>query len=606
MDDLYLTLCPYYQDEQSIRLSLFNGNSRNSINQNAYVFSNLSYSAKIENIDISLYKSISFYVNGNAIDTDIDSNGTVRFKDVAYKERIFMDCFGYVQLAFCFIDKNNDEKIYFSDYILILVRKGTQNDSIKRMVNYVYDNQESFLFNHKQQSNDSADLKESDHKTLDSQIRLLWEIASGYEESFSYFKTNARFKTVEKNNIDRFEKLQRVTLDTILFIAQHPEELKKINCKTGIKYNNQHFVPDRTLIQNNESSFDIYENRIVVGFLKTIVKTVDELIGKIQKLISQVPTEVEIIEGYISSSYYIYARTQQILTVNLKELKTLSDRFMILYHSYQKVLNVVDNDIIEIPRPTAILLNVFRYRYLYDMVCKWFKFGIYDLEKERFMLSFMRISTLYECYVLTKFYKYFKKYNFKTVEIERFVYVTSGNYYQNADCNNTFRFINDKQIVTLYYQPVVYLNPGRAVNGIDLFRNTSLSISDDTGIRKGKYYTPDYIIKIEQEGRARYIVMDAKFSSKETVLKCQLPSLVFKYLFSLTPLHPDRDKIIGMNIVNGQSDGEPDGLYNVYDQGYLSDTIEPFVKIMTMTEQAVDNESEHAAILKQCFEAFLV
>lgn len=606
MIDLCLSLYPYFQAEQLIHLTPFSGNRDKSIQQNAYVFSNLSYSAKIESVDISLYKSINFYINGNIVDIDIDSEGSIRFNDSVHKERIFMDCFGYVQLAVCLIDNDDNEQTYFSDYISILVKKGTQNDSIKRMTNYIFDNQESFLFSHKQRSNDFSDLKESNYKTLESQIGLLWDIALNYEDSFSYFKSNARFKMVEKNNIDRFEKLQRITSETISFIAQHPEELKKVNHNTGIKYGGNYYVPNRTLIQSNESSYDIYENKVLVGFLKTMVFTVEGLIKKIQELIDQVPTEDEVVEGYIASSFYIYARTKQMLTVNIQELKYINARFIILYHSYQKVLHVTDMDVTETPKPTAILLNVVRYRHLYDMICKWFEYGIYDLEKERFMLSFMRVSTLYECYVLTKLYKYLKGYKFKSIEAERFVYTAPGNYYQNSDCNNTFRFINEKYTITLYYQPVVYLNPGRAANGINLFRNTSVSISDENGIRKGKYYVPDYILKIERGNDAKYVIMDAKFSSKDTVLKCQLPSLVFKYLFSITPLHPSHDKIIGLAVINGQSNDESGLLYNVYDQGYLSDEIMPFVKIITMTEQAVDNESEHAAILKQCFEAFLV
>ena len=100
---------------------------------------------------------------------------------------------------------------------------------------------------------------------------------------------------------------------------------------------------------------------------------------------------------------------------------------------------------------------------------------------------------------------------------------------ENKYCKNYFVFQKGESVVTLYYQPVVYNNDKRSVANIGLYRNTSISFpkSLDDDLITGKYYTPDFIIKIESANGngAKYIIADAKFSTLDNVKKRQVAAL---------------------------------------------------------------------------------
>ena len=66
---------------------------------------------------------------------------------------------------------------------------------------------------------------------------------------------------------------------------------------------------------------------------------------------------------------------------------------------YNSIMSVDALDVQHIPKPTAIFMSVPQYNKLFVAITQWFSFGIYSFEKESYMLSFIKISALYESYV---------------------------------------------------------------------------------------------------------------------------------------------------------------------------------------------------------------
>ena len=82
-------------------------------------------------------------------------------------------------------------------------------------------------------------------------------------------------------------------------------------------------------------------------------------------------------------------------------------------------------------------------RVLWDKpkVCLYIKFriGIYNFSKEHFMLSFIKISALYESYLLAKFLCYFRDRGYSLESSRRCVYPVSKRWkYKNTSVRNTF------------------------------------------------------------------------------------------------------------------------------------------------------------------------
>ena len=152
------------------------------------------------------------------------------------------------------------------------------------------------------------------------------------------------------------------------------------------------------------------------------------------------------------------------------QLEKLSEKFTYLWGMYSDILRIPLDQHIVPPRPTAIFLSVPQYNRIFVRIHQWFSFGIYNFSKEHFMLSFIKISALYESYLLAKFLCYFRDRGYSLESSRRCVYPVSKRWkYKNTSVRNTFVLKNSQKRITLYYQPVIFDTDQRSVNGIGLY-----------------------------------------------------------------------------------------------------------------------------------------
>lgn len=590
MDRCSLTLIPYGKPRISVQLiSVENQQSHNecvteqSDLQNS-IYSDLSYEFQIENIDCSQIDNVCIFIN-DCYESCSYSNGKIRFPGQGRSDRrIFIDCYGFVEITLSIKLKDGNEVNLRSEYLSVLVKKGQLNDSVKAMAQYVYANQEDLLLNGKPKPRDIASLKDQGYKSLMAQVILVEQLLSVYEQNYGYFRANSRFRIDKVNSVDHIEKLQYVSLATMQYIVQHPEELCQVNSNVGVKINNKVYHPNKTLITEDVRLHDIYENRVVVGFIRTLISGVDTLVENTKNLISKIPSEDAGTGEYVHSSLFIFSHTAKMLRECLARLLAVKKKLSLLWHSYNSILNVKTMEVCHIPRPTAIFMAVPQYNRIFVAISQWFTYGIYNLEKENFMLSFIKISDLYESYVLIKLIKHFRKHGYTLENTKKCCYPLLPRWkYKNTECQNTFVFSDIQRRVTLYYQPVIYDSDSREVNGLGLYRNNTISLTyDDSDECRRRYYVPDYVIKVENDGSERYLILDAKFSSLSTVRNNYVSDLSFKYLFSISTVLGNKPAD-GLCIIYGQCfDG--DHLKSVYNRQISVGAISPFAETLPFME----------------------
>ena len=606
MQDILLLLMPENKEQQEFVLMphRLESSIMDAVhNQSGYVFCDCNYTAQLINVQNMEINNINFFVNGEAINIDYSkADGMIHFNHIPFGAKIFMECYGFVQLT---IELNCDNRnlVLETDYIQVLVRKGQQNDSVQKMVEYVYKQDELLLYGKHMQPKEVVGLQENAKQTTETKILLLKRISAIFENNYPYFKTNSRFKIVTEEKIENFEKLQYVSNKTIQHIIQNPSELQRIYNYSGIKIGNYRYQPNKTLITNNTKSFDIYENRIIISFLYTLNQQLDKLENEIYKIILSFPKRPLETDEYITSSYFIYYNNIKALKNTLNDVRDLHNKFAELYCAYALVLPVKPATLYGLPKLTLIFRSISQYKQLYDCITLWFSMGAFSLQEEKYMLTFLKISSLYEAYILAKIIDFFQKNGYELEVREQKKYPPTGKkwLYENTICNNYFRFKNDTSIISLYYQPVIYNSDKRAISGIALYRNTSISFPNADG-KSGSnyYYTPDYIIKYEnsEQNGSRYLIADAKFSTTATVKFYQIAELVYKYLFSLSTFESE-DSIIELCIFNGQSDKRPDRITNIYDFIHNPQSIMPRVEIVTLTENNENSESQHEQLFRQ-------
>lgn len=575
-----------------------------------YVFNNFNYSGQLQSDTPQTVSDFQLYINGSIVETEYQQQtGRFSIKDATYGAKPFVECYGYIQLTVSF---RVDEDTYSLDtkYISVMVRKGLQNESVSRMTDYVYRNNEELLFSGVQLPKNASGLKDSERKTIESRIFLLHEIAQIFESNYAFFKVNSRFTTVQSERIDRFEKLQYVSTKTMQFISQHPDELQRINSSVGVRVGKYNYQPGRTLITNNIQTYDIYENKEILGFLDSLLTEIGGMQKELEGLISSIPEKPIESGDYVASPFFIFASTIATLNTILVDLSKLKSKYSALLSAYTSIYQIKGNRVIKPSRPTAVFMSIPQYRQAYDCMTAWFKMGVVRLDEERYMLSFLKISSLYEVYVLLKLVNYLKENGYSLTSTNRIQYqFSSRTFYENTKCNNLYIFESEggNSKVSVYYQPVIYNADRSERTGIGLYRNTSIAFPNLSGEeRTGGYYTPDFLIKIENatSNYIKYVLADAKFSTVENVKTYQVAPLAYKYLFSISPVSLT-DIVAGLFIVNGQSEKDIDTITDIYDKSLTPNKITPNAEILTLTENSVDNAENHAKLLKQVVGKYL-
>lgn len=562
----------------------------------ACVFSDRSYEFVLSGEELAAMQSVTVYIN-DVVEQTVLREGRILFPGRDDGARLlFADCYGFVEITLAITFVDGEIVSYSAGCLPVLVRPGGFNNSVQSMVSYVYAHQE-LLRPQGSTDSDLASLAPAGNEPLAAQLLLAEEIAAVYESSFGYFKTNSRYKIDKVSKIDQFEHIQYVTPAMIQFITSHPEELRQVSSYPGIRIGNHIYQPEKTLSIQNECSFNIYENQVILGFIRKMAASIDELYEHCQSLLEQTPGNEQYGDEYIYSSFFIFHESHKKLEQGLKRIQSLRHKFTRLWVMYSNIFKIRPEIMTSEPRPSHIFLSVPQYHRIFVQIHKWFQNGVYDFSRESFMLSFIKISSLYEFYVLAKMVAYFKSRDYVLTITRKYVYPNLYKWkwkYQNTRGVNIFCFSRDKYRITLYYQPVIYDTDKDFAggSGIGLLRNNTIPVfnSDEDGPWSGgHYYSPDYIIKIEMEGKtsASYLILDAKFSDHANVRKYYVRDLAFKYLFSVSPIQPG-DQVAGMCILYGK--GKPlDRMKSAYDCQLPKQQITPVAELLPLIESISHN-----------------
>lgn len=611
MDTCELTLVPDYGNSIQMTLSsapFVPSDMDEMILRREYIYSDQPYHAELNGISEKI-ELISFFVNDMEVESAWEEDNVIAF---GANRRIFTHNYGFVQITLVVTLENQATITLYSKFIPILVVNARNNRSIERMVEYIYAHHEQFHLCGPQLSMQNNGLKTEGKKDLDAQIQILRDIIQVYGETICYFRLNAKFRLSPIGHVDHYEKAKCISNRMINYIVMHPEQLMRTSVSTGIRVHKQNFIPNKTLVEENVVDYDIYENRIVVGFLRSLYVMVGGLIDEIAKRIKQFPDKKEIERGYFLSAAFAFSATKRRLEKSKEQLELLCENIEELYIQYREVLPVSDQDVFAPPQPNAVMISVRPYRLIYEQIGRWFQFGMYDFSGEDFILPMLRSDRIYEYYVLLKLYNYIINKGYSLQVATPYSYKKPG--FRSSYVNpyslktlNTFQFKNEETPteLTLYYEPIIYSGKKSNVgeNKVGLFRNMSYSFQDGEN-RRGGYYLPDYVIKIQRAEHCQYIILDAKFSKRNTTKGNYLCKLLYRYLISISAIDPE-DSLLGLVIVNGKSDGAKDVVEDIYDQLPDHRQIYPFAKILTLTETQDENLQLHENLIDQILHGFI-
>lgn len=591
MSNYFLELSTNYNGNRVIQLHLQKNKTVYDMDISAiseYVFDNLKYQIVLSSDETESFSISSFCVNDEEIEFSHSQNGFIK----AHNQRIFQECYG---IAFIQLVINNEQ--YISEPLSVMTNESNEiNDSIESMTNYIYDNCEDLLYEEHQKNYIHSGLGDSSETSIEVAINNLSEIYDAYKNSLSYFRNAPVRKLVEIEKVDSFERIISISSSAMKYIITHTDELEQTKTNSGIHYMNKFYKPKNALSKTTTYSLNTYENRVILGFLFSLIHKIVQLKKQLNDYSSRLAAKR--IGDYIESKYYIYSRSRTAMQTYRCKLDDLLNKYKKIYITYSHVFNLPSRDskmiISGVPKFTSSFRNIGAYRNLYAKIKAWYEIKNINFDKDELILSFIKTSKIYEFFCLVRFLTVLHQLNPISYEKNRHVYILNRSYYENTRVNNTFSFDFEQYKYTLFFQPVIFNNINKNLQkDIGLFRNTKYSVNEIN--LTGSFYCPDYVLKISSQGKTTYYIIDAKFSKIDNVIKYQLAKLIYQYIFAISPNDTD-SQINGLYILCGKDiNGNQISIHDKADEVGIS--INPFVRFIGFNVEDIKDEESNVFAL---------
>lgn len=432
--------------------------------------------------------------------------------DSAKKRNTFEGYYGWVKIS-----AETADSTFSTGYISVMPKNKDILNQIYKMIEYIVDRSKKIEF--PDSVNDLFGISTSGKNTNFKTEDLLNHILKEYEQNFRHFFNNSRAKLSEVKSVDSIEKLRGFSRDTARFMVTHPQYLAE--AKDGpVSFKDKLFSPLKTLVSSNKKSFNIYENQVVLGFLKHVI----EWNANSEDTLS------------FKDYFHLANEGKKLEFIDRAELQK---KLRLIYDRYKNIFGNIDDVSVDVlPTMTHIFKNVNHYQNLYKYMRMFFVGGIISPSEENAVRWYLDTSSkIYEYFVFLKLDEEISK-NYERKEIRPSV---GSDFLPEYIC---YEKGNEKKY--LYFKPEIPFIHSQGFNhGINLQRFTTVSFYTDK--ESTKEYTPDYIIKtVDEAGNETYEIADAKFSDYNTVREYYMPPAVFKYLASVEAINDA--KISGLTL----------------------------------------------------------
>lgn len=510
----------------------------------AMVFEDGSYEISLEcdqhnRLDV---EEVAVCVNGKQvghIKLEPDTNvirGYTKYENNNYQKQPFLLHYDLAVVSFILSFVDGSSKEYFTDFLLCISKNEEDVSNIQNMLQELiaFDDSQvgEWIFSDVKQheSNSFYEGKWNKHayKSLSSYIQLLEQVIACYKNNYAYFKTQGKHTLQQSNVLVPYEKVKKISRDSFNWIMQNTDQLADVPYVSGIQHERKNYLPYQIKTDTNLKSWDVYENRVVIAFLHTALLNAKQIFTEFDRDILNEARIISKIHGTIPKEYCAPIITIKSLQVSfgrtlLDKLNQSIDNLQNLYRQYKMLFDIQITTLTALPRKTMTFCEIKPYAQVFEIIIRWFQYGEYSLEKERLILQVKTLDKLFEYYCLLRLLKLladkgYQKQNVKK-PVFKYDYTSADENYKNEkDVANTYMLNNGSVAVTLYYQPVI--SASKLENNLTLYRTTS---------QKG-YYAPDFVLKFySSDHNEEYVIFDAKFSSRDTIIKYRLPDAILKY-----------------------------------------------------------------------------
>lgn len=340
------------------------------------------------------------------------------------------------------------------------------------------------------------------------------------EKNLSLFRSRPLSRTLPFERKVPAEKVRKVGRAEVEWLALNPDSLVEINSGHGLTISGKNYIPNSVRTSLPRRSLDNMENRVTLGFVNHIVESLEDaaavLAGELRRMreVRSALASLEEVDGLLPSLVVadVCLELEEPLVGRIQSLGKRAKRMLRLYRD---ALGELPGSRYRLPRRSKAFQEIPHYAAVWTAMAEWESFGEFPLSRETLLLSTYKMDKLYEYYALYGLLKWLQDAGFSPDQepgeesLGSVSYTLIDRYYKNeTQVVNRYILRRGAERVALYYQPVIY-GDERAEGGIDLHRTTPASRF--APYRQDRYWTPDFLVLIDDGKKRRRYVLDAKF-----------------------------------------------------------------------------------------------
>lgn len=489
--------------------------SFDNVNNELLLFENYRYKLIIRGIDA--IDNVELFVGDYSVPLIFNENtGCLE----SGKELVFGGCFDLAYVSVYIENDEGSEKLLYTDFLRIATTKQTAKQ-VSQMLNEIEEALPNFLDVCFSRNRKKSGIIKNDVRSIWNTIKILDDIINIYETNYGCFVNHKKTSVEQVATIADIKAMREIGQESLQWIVCNPDNLVQTDKTSGISLNGKSYIPSKIKTYLSQYSYDVYENRMILGFLQTVINYIEDQIVGFSNEIAELENIPESIVIQLPNTHELTGRCVYIYYKGVVEkLIDRKERLVEIYYKYEKTLECRADILYGIPKLTNTFKQVFHYRVCYECMVKWFEAGDYSFDHLDYLFKLKTLSRIFEYFCLIKLQSAIILCGYSIKETNKITYDMEDD---TEEINNQYIFTGGNYELTLFYEPSVWVDKINEEMGL---------YSTGYNFSKGKWnnrWKPDFILKIKGEASEYYYILDAKYSNYQNVKKIYMPELVLKY-----------------------------------------------------------------------------
>ena len=281
-----------------------------------------------------------------------------------------------VSFILSFVDGSSKE--YFTDFLLCVSKNQEDATNIQNMLQELiaFDDSQvgEWIFSDGKRgaSNSLYEGKwnKRAYKSLSSYIQLLEQVIACYKNNFAYFRMQGKHTIKQSSVLVPYEKVKKVSRDSFNWIMQNADQLANVPYSSGVQYQGKNYLPYHLKTDASQKSWDVYENRIVISFLHTVLLNAKQIFLEFDRDILNEERIISRIHGSFPKEYCAPIITIKSLQISfcrilLGKLNHSIDTLQNLYTQYETLFDVQTSMLTTLPRKTSTFCEIKPYAQVF-------------------------------------------------------------------------------------------------------------------------------------------------------------------------------------------------------------------------------------------------